>query len=155
MGATFINPDLLENLEGSDPVDTGQCVALVKDLLKKQYPDAPKDHFVTSYWKAGTKVMAYGSADKIKKGTPIATFDERGVYPNCGHGNHAAIFLEFSGTGFKILEQNAGPKISSRLIRNKKSNDGDFPACSEMKELGKDVPSNDADWYYVIEIDGI
>jgi hypothetical protein len=182
MEEMVIDSELMEDLPDSSPVDGGQCVALVVHLLKLQYPDAPADKFHHSNWRKGVKVMSKGTVGDIKPGTAVATFDPlanggEGGYPNCDTGNHAGIFLKFAGDGFKILEQNVSDTITDdRTVHFRNTNvNGRFPSCRDLYFSSKIkhkqwffpsietlartyiefAPTNDADWYYVIKIDGI
>ena len=58
-----------------------------------------------------------------------------GVYPNWGHGNHAAIFLYETADGIRVFDQWSGHAPSERTIR--------WNGGSNL--------SNNADAYYVVE----
>ena len=104
-------------------VGSGQCVALVQKA-------AGVGH--TATWSPGARVK---SASYISPGTAIATFIG-GVYPNQAHGNHAAIYISHDEQGIKVWDQWRGHAVSQRTIRYK---------------AGDNDPSNDGDFYYVIE----
>lgn len=106
-------------------VGSGQCVALVQHA-------AGVGH--TSTWSPGTRVKGAGLG-AISSGTAIATFIG-GIYPNQAHGNHAAIYISHDDHGIRVWDQWRGHPVSQRTIRYK-SGDND--------------PSNDGDFYYVIE----
>ena len=119
----------VDDLEGTDKVGSGQCVALVQ-----VYAKAP----VTSAWTEGATVK--GSA-LLAKGTAIATF-VNGKYPNAAHGNHAALYISQDLTGIKVMDQwTSKANVSSRTLAFKgKNKDGTF----------KD-PNNNGDAMSVIE----
>lgn len=119
----------VDDLEGKDKVDGGQCVALVK-----HYAGAPQ----TGLWTAGAVVRGQLL---LAKGTAIATFVS-GKYPNKAHGNHAALYISQDASGIRVMDQwTTKQSISSRVLpflgRNK---DGSF----------KD-PSNNGDAFSVIQ----
>jgi len=93
----YIAQDLEHKLasNGHSMVGNGQCVSLVK-----AWAGAPP----SSTWRQGAKVLGNGM---IQKGTIIATFVD-GVYPNWGHGNHAAIYLSSNGDSITVIDQWTG-----------------------------------------------
>lgn len=104
-------------------VDNGQCVRFVQVAANVPH---------TSSWTQGEHVK---ESSYISPGTALATFIN-GVYPNNDHGNHAAIYISHDATGIKVWDQWKGKAVSTRTIRYKEG-DGD--------------PSNDGDFFYVIE----
>jgi len=67
--------------------------------------------------------------------TGFATFIG-GIYPNQAHGNHAAIYVSHDEQGITVWDQWRGRSVTQRTIRYK---------------AGDNDPSNDADFYYVVE----
>ena len=104
-------------------VGTGHCVPFVQVAA-----GAPN----TGKWKKGIQVKG---AKDIAKGTAIATFDEKGNYPNAKTGNHAAIYIDQDSVGINVWDQWVGRAVNTRKIR--------------FKGTGK--PSNDGDAFYVID----
>ena len=106
-------------------VGDGNCVAFVKEAAK-----APE----TRKWKQGASVKGDVT---LKAGTAIATFNEKGEYPNKAHGNHAAIYLNQDLSGLVVLDQwQLKGAVSQRLIAFRG---------------GKGSPSDDGDAFSVIE----
>lgn len=126
----------VEDLEDEPAVGDGDCVALVKQHVPGL------TGIPTASWRAGKRVK---EVKNLSKGTAIATF-VNGRYPNKVTGNHAAIFLQHSGSGFWVLDQWKGkPLIKRRFIfgarpRIKVNADGSWPDASNV-----------ADAFYVIE----
>jgi hypothetical protein len=104
-------------------IGSGECVDLVRVAT-----GAPH----TSSWRAGAHVK---EAAAIQSGTAIATFF-KGKYPSNSTGNHAAIYLGHGPGGIEVLDQWDGHAAGVRTIAYKK---------------GSNDPSNDGDFYYVIE----
>ena len=104
-------------------VGSGQCVAFVQTA-------AGVGH--TSGWSPGQQVK--GNV-YITPGTAIATFIN-GIYPNQSRGNHAAIYISHDDHGIKVWDQWKGRVVDTRTIRYKE---------------GDEDPSNDGDFYHVIE----
>lgn len=104
-------------------VPNGHCVAFVKEVA-----GLPP----TTHWRAG------GPALDAEPGTAIATFDNDGRYGNHGDGrSHAAILLEATGYGLRVMDQWIGRPVGERLIRFR---DGDA------------LPVDDGDAYRTIEV---
>lgn len=104
-------------------VGDGHCVAFVREVC-----GLPQ----TSHWRRG------GAALEAQPGTPVATFDADGRYGNHTDGrSHAAILLEGTDYGLRVIDQWKGQPVHERLIRFK---DGQGPAA------------DDADRYAVIEV---
>lgn len=104
-------------------VGNGHCVALVQLL------GAPH----TSRWTWGPKVRGADVAPL----TIIATFDQAGRYANATDGSsHAAVFLEQTPDGLRVVDQWKGRAVGERVIRFR---DGRGPAA------------DDGDAYYVVE----
>ncbi|NVD97537.1 BPSL0067 family protein [Massilia sp. BJB1822] len=71
----------------------------------------------TFRWHPGQHVQE-AKLGQIARGTAIATFDDKGRYPNDGKGRHAAIYLSHDKTGIVVLDQwNSKGKVSRRTIR--------------------------------------
>lgn len=104
-------------------VGTGQCVAFLQKTTNVGH---------TSGWTPGERIKG---AQYIAPGTAIATFIN-GVYPNRSSGNHAAIYISHDEHGIQVYDQWSGHAVSKRTIRYK---------------AGDNDPSNDGDFYYVIE----
>ena len=114
-----------EQFEGH-VVGNGHCVAFVRSAA---------DALHTAQWRRGPLVRG----GKHPTGTAIATFDVRGRYANETDGSsHAAILLEETEAGLRVMEQWQGQPVHQRTIRPK---GGKAPAC------------DDADAYHVIIID--
>ena len=131
----FVYPDP-SSLEKQALVGGGNCVDLIKGLVPglKGLP--------TSVWRRGVRVI---DATSLAPGTAIATFDERGRYPNFDHGNHAAIFVANAGASIWVMDQwkndPTHPWVAKRLI---------YPG--RLRKDGSYVdPSNSAGAFYVIE----
>ncbi|SFS09674.1 BPSL0067 family protein [Sphingomonas jatrophae] len=118
----------VEDLEGTDKVGGGQCVALVQ-----HYTSAP----LTANWTEGAVVKGQ---TLLAKGTAIATF-VGGKYPNKAHGNHAALYISQDATGITVMDQwTKKANVSSRkLLFKGKDKNGNFID-----------PSNNADAFSVI-----
>lgn len=85
----------------------------------------------TQSWRPGVDVLTSGI---VARGTAIATFFN-GKFPHMDTGQHAAIFLSYSGKGFWVKEQHRRLKtIILRRIevpRNgQRRADGTFPNAS-------------------------
>lgn len=93
---------------GSWVGESRHCVALVKHAL----PSLGN----TANWKPGQAIKANDNPP-LEYGTPIATFNTKGVYENKSTGNHAAIFLESTENGIKVLDQARDDKPQKREIR--------------------------------------
>lgn len=105
--------------------ESKHCVALVKALFSSLG--------ATPNWIRGTQVKGN---TKLKAGTPIATFGNKGTYLNAIDGSsHAAIFRRFVPDGIEVYDQWNGQPVKSRVIRYKN---------------GQGTANNDADQYYVI-----
>jgi hypothetical protein len=98
-----------------------ECVEFVR-----QATGAPQ----TGMWKRGLKV-AGAKVGSIPRGTAIATFDDKGNYPNDGLGQHAAIYLRHDKGAIWVLDQwNDQGEVKERSIwfnrpkGTKRSNDG-------------------------------
>lgn len=103
-------------------VGNGHCVALVQLL------GAPH----TSRWRWGEKVRGSGAPAL----TIIATFNQAGRYANATDGSsHAAVFLEQTNAGLRVIDQWKGRPVGERLIRFR---DGHGPQV------------DDGDAYYVV-----
>lgn len=104
-------------------VGDGHCVALVREVC-----GLPP----TAHWRAG------GPALEAEPGTPIATFNADGRYGNHTSGaSHAAILLEATGFGLRVIDQWIGHPVAERLIRFRD---------------GKGPPADDADRYSVVDV---
>jgi hypothetical protein len=122
----------VDDLEGTEKVDSKQCVALLQ-----HYANLPP----TSQWKEGQIVLGDLT---VPKGTAIATF-VAGQYQSHATGNHAAFYLSQDAGGIWVMDQWANdttkPKVSKRYLRRKgKLANGQFID-----------PSNNADAYSVIQ----
>jgi hypothetical protein len=93
----FICPHL-RTLEEQAIASGDTCVALIRSSVPGLRGTSP------SGWRQGAPVV--GGA-RIARGTAIATFDN-GRYANRQGFDHAAIFLEYAGTGIWVLEQRPG-----------------------------------------------
>lgn len=122
----YIAHDLEHKLaaNGTSMVGNGQCVSLVK-----AWSGAPP----SSLWRQGEKVLGNRH---ISRGTVIATF-VNGVYPNWGHGNHAAIYLGETADGIRVIDQWSGRTQHHPQERT--------------IHLGGSSLSNDANAYSVVE----
>ena len=107
---------LVDSLEGKPKVFGGQCAGLVQFYTKVG---------LAARWREGIQVR--GNADKIKKGTAVATFVD-GKYPNKPHGNHAALYVSQDAQGIWVMDQwTSKATIGKRLMRFKgRSKDGSF-----------------------------
>jgi len=85
-----------------------QCVALVKEALPRLG--------ATPNWKPGQAIKGPNDPP-LEYGTPIATFNKKGVYESKDTGNHAAIFLGYTEGGIKVLDQAEGRPPEEREIR--------------------------------------
>lgn len=74
---------------------TGECVDLVKQFVPGLKGVS------TQSWRPGVEVLASGA---VARGTAIATFFN-GKFPHENIGQHAAMFLSYSGNGFWVIEQ--------------------------------------------------
>jgi hypothetical protein len=111
-------------------VDDGHCAKFVQ-----KYSDVGP----TSGWKKGTSVR---DSNDIPPGTPIATFDENGKYPNKPTGNHVAYYMGKNDRGIFVLDQywnkdNTHKGVKCRFI-------------PYQTDDYTDSPSNDAKAYSVI-----
>lgn len=104
-------------------VGNGECVRFVQTCA-----GAPS----AATWRPGRQIKG---ADHIATGTAIATFID-GVYPNGRTGNHAAIYVSHDDRGIVVWDQWRGQAVHQRTIRYKE---------------GDTDPSNDGDFFYVIE----
>jgi hypothetical protein len=87
----------------------------------------------TSAWRRGVKVRDSGLAS----GVAIATFSDAGVYENDTSGrSHAAIFIEQTDEGIRVLDAWVGREAGERIIRFRG---------------GAGKPVDDGDAYSVIE----
>lgn len=85
-----------------------ECVEFVR-----QTSEAPQ----TTLWTKGDNVME-ARVGSIRRGTIIATFDDRGRYPTDGKGRHAAVYLSHTAHGIEVLDQwNAQGRVLRRIIR--------------------------------------
>lgn len=113
------------NLNRQPLAGSGECVDLVKEFVPGLKGVS------TQSWRPGVDVLASG---KVARGTAIATFFN-GKFPHLDTGQHAAIFLSYSGNGFWVIEQHKKSKtITLRRIevpRNgQRRADGTFPNAS-------------------------
>jgi hypothetical protein len=125
------------SLEKKPLIGGGNCVDLVKGVVPGL------KGLSTATWRRGAHVV---DAKGLIPGTAIATFDERGRYPNHDHGNHAAIFVASAGASIWVMDQWKNdphrPWVAMRLI---------YPG--RHKPDGSLVdPSNSAEAFYVIEL---
>jgi hypothetical protein len=85
----------------------GHCVALVREAA-----GLPP----TANWRRGELVRGSGAVP----GTAIATFSADGRYENDTSGrSHAAILLEETPSGLRVLDQWVGQPVHERVIRFK------------------------------------
>lgn len=104
---TFVIPDFVKTYDGKAPIlkkedDQSECSELIKDALRKMFPNTSDEKFKTSNWTPGIKL------DKdtlISSGTAIAAFSENGKYENVSGRNHAAIFVKKTQNAIEVLEQ--------------------------------------------------
>lgn len=104
-----------------------ECVEFVRQTTNA--PGTPK-------WQKGIRV-ADAKLGQIKRGTAIATFDDKGHYPVDSRGRHAAIYLSHDRFQITVLDQwNSKGKVTRRGI-----------------QIGKKATSrsNDGATFYVIE----
>lgn len=92
--------------------ESRECVALVKHALPQLGP--------TRNWRRGADIKGPNDPP-LQPGTPIATFDKEGRYPNKPTGNHAAIFLGYGKSlrgkdGIRVLDQDKNNKPRERVI---------------------------------------
>ncbi len=92
--------------------ESRECVALVKHALPQLGP--------TRNWRRGADIKGPNDPP-LQPGTPIATFDKEGRYPNKPTGNHAAIFLGYGKNaegqdGIRVLDQAKKNKPDERII---------------------------------------
>lgn len=92
--------------------ESRECVALVKHALPQLGP--------TRNWRRGADIKGPNDPP-LQPGTPIATFDKEGRYPNKPTGNHAAIFLGYGKNaegqeGIRVLDQADKNKPDERII---------------------------------------
>jgi len=114
-----------DGLELGKPVGSGHCVALMQ--RKGNLP-------ITSRWRRGAEVR--GNA--MPRGTAIATFSDAGAYENAVDGrSHAAILLEETDDGLRVLDQWIGRPLAERVIRFKN---------------GAGQKCDDGDQYFAIEV---
>lgn len=115
---SMVHPPLLDQNHKSSNSDVvgpnGECV----DLTKK-FSGMSKEDIGTYQWRPGPKAVD----DKdIKPGTAIATFDEKGRFPN-KHTYNSGIYLN-SGTkgSIWILDQWPGhpPRVREVFLDNRK-----------------------------------
>ena len=93
--------------EHSSALGNGQCVALVRALT-----GAP----AASTWREGESIVDLLERNAyVAPGTAIATFFN-GRYPNWNHGNHAAIFLGWAGSGIEVFHQWSGKAPHKRVL---------------------------------------
>lgn len=110
---------------GGDPVGSGHCVALVQHAA-----GAP----ATAHWRRGQQVRG----NYVERGTVIATFNDAGRYANDTQGgSHAALFLEETEHGLRVIDQWLGRRPEERTIRWKNG-------------VGQAV--DDGDRYYVVMV---
>jgi hypothetical protein len=96
---------------GSEPIGTGQCVALVQVAS-----GAPP----TANWVRGSKVQADTS---LAVGTAIATFDADGHYGNRADGTcHAALYLGQTAAGIEVVDQWKGQPPHRRVLHFNRPN---------------------------------
>ena len=86
-------PDRTASLRQVSNQDT-ECVEFVR-----QAAGAPP----TIAWKRGALIMG-ALPGTIRRGTVIATFDDKGRYPIDGQGKHAAIYLSHDLIGIRVLD---------------------------------------------------
>jgi hypothetical protein len=105
-----------------------ECVEFVR-----QATGAPE----AKLWARGLKVSE-ATPTEIKRGTAIATFDEKKKYPSDSLGKHAAIYLRHDKTCINVLDQwDSQGEVKPRAIW-----------FNRPKGTRR---SNDADTFYVIE----
>ena len=84
-----------------------ECVEFVRQAAGAQ---------PTIAWKQGTLIMG-ALPGTIRRGTVIATFDDKGRYPIDGQGKHAAIYLSHDLIGIRVLDQwNKQGEVLERII---------------------------------------
>jgi len=127
----------LNDLQGHDPVGTGECVALVQ-----VYAQAPR----TIHWRPGQHVL---DAGYIAPGTAIATFSSPTAAFQPTHGNHAALFM-YAGPKdpasnrpkyIVVVDQWQGRRVKSRRI------DYYSPEVAKARRI---LDSDNAAAFYVI-----
>jgi hypothetical protein len=96
----YVADDLEKWRKRKTLVGNGQCPVVVQVAT-----GAPK----VKFWRRGPLVK--GNA-RIPEGTAIATFDDKGRYPNKSHGNHAAIYLGQDAKGIRVLDQWLGKDVA-------------------------------------------
>lgn len=72
-----------------------ECVEFVR-----QATGAP----ATSTWKCGCRVLE-AKIGTLRRGTAIATFDDKGKYPTDNLGRHAAVYLSHTKECIRVLDQ--------------------------------------------------
>jgi len=98
-----------------------ECVEFVRQAC-----GAPR----TGAWQKGRNVMD-AKPGTIRRGTAIATFDDKGNYPSDGKGKHAAVYLSHGPQGIRVLDQwNQQGGVKERTIYEKKQN---FPRVNSAK----------------------
>lgn len=127
----------VKELQGHDPVGSGECVALVQ-----AYAKAPQ----TTRWRPGLHVL---DAGYITPGTAIATFSGPNAPFRSTHGNHAALFM-YAGPKdpdtkqpkyIVVMDQWKGRGVKSRRI------DSYSPETAKAKRI---LDSDNAAAFYVI-----
>ncbi|MBB5607422.1 MULTISPECIES: BPSL0067 family protein [unclassified Janthinobacterium] len=127
----------MNQLQGHDPVGTGECVALVQ-----AYAKAPR----TVYWRPGKHVI---DTSYIAPGTAIATFSSPAASFQPTHGNHAALFMyagpkdpiSHQAKYIVVMDQWKGRRVRSRRI------DYYSPEAAKAKRI---LDSDNAAAFYVI-----
>lgn len=121
----------VRSLEGQPLVGKGDCVELIKELVPGLMG------LPTSMWRQGARVL---DTSGLRAGVAIATFVD-GRYPRNTSGQHAALFLAYSGSAIWVVDQwkddPRKPNVSRRLI---------YPKPPRAGRL-----SNSAGAFYVIE----
>ena len=94
-----IPSEYLGKVEGN-----GNCAVFVQKVAK--LPEA-------KYWRAGEAVKENAN---IPAGTPIATFDSKGEYPNKDKGNHVCIYLSQTKDGIWCVDQYRNPDGTKKPV---------------------------------------
>jgi hypothetical protein len=112
-------PYICPNLRSvEEQAGDGDCVALIRSTVPGlRGTDC-------SGWRQGAAVVG---DTRIARGTAIATFED-GRFANRRGFDHAAIFLEYAGTGIWVLDQRDGDDTVQRsfIPTGQAGNDGDF-----------------------------
>lgn len=95
--------DVLGEGQFVNAAGNAECVEFVR-----QATGAPN----TALWRKGEYVLG-APIGSIRRGTAIATFDDKGRYPIDGKGKHAAVYLSHTSRGIQVLDQ---WKVQGRVI---------------------------------------